>query len=123
MTESLFDNSFYLIRAMLDEFQQSNPRYPVDTKRDFPALRSIATFLASQAKTGGQPDENSLLMAMWKKICQYIVTDPFYSQKSLSTISNHIQELVIKTAHGDNNARSKKNTTEALASKLNERFR
>lgn len=95
-------NERYLIIEMHNVVKTANPEYPADADLDYKPLGKIADFIYKQMKlTYGAENNASVIVPVWEQLYDVIVKDPFYGQKSLSTISNHIQELFQKTAYGD----------------------
>jgi len=91
-----------LVPQMLTRFKTAIPTYPDDRERDSKALLSIATFLCKRGNLRGAPEHNTEpILEAWEQIAAKISEDRFYCQKSLYTISNHIQEIVQKALHGD----------------------
>lgn len=116
----------FLVPQMQQVFKKHITTYLPDQNRDFEPLYSIATFLCQQAKARGMPEENiDQVLDVWEHVSASIAKDQFYSQKSLKTISTHIQELTQKALHGDKsvtkNSSSKLDPEKAKA-KLSERF-
>lgn len=92
----------FLIPEMAAIFKRANPSYPAEKYRDGPALLSIAKFLAERGNLRGAPEAHiEAVLAAWENLAAVIAADRFYGQKSLTTISNHIQEILQKTLHGD----------------------
>jgi uncharacterized protein YdaU (DUF1376 family) len=102
------ENEKLLIPKMFSIFKTHLPNYPGSKEKDFKHLLSIANFILEQSGNTGPPTKfvNEITEA-WEPICLVIKKDNFYSQKSLSTISNHIQEILQNSLHG-------KPTTEKL---------
>lgn len=109
-------NERLLIPQMAEIFRQAIPTYPSEKYRDGRALLSIAKFLCEQGNIRGAPEENSQpVLEAWEQVSLVIAGDNFYCQKSLSTISNHIQEIVQKALHGDKSKPVEKNGKRDLA--------
>jgi uncharacterized protein YdaU (DUF1376 family) len=84
-----------LIPEMYQIFKTHNPNYPGSTEKDYKPLYSLATYFCEQGGLSGSPDTHrSKIIEAWEPLCKIIKADKFYSQKSLSTISNHIQEIL-----------------------------
>lgn len=95
-------NEKLLVPRMSMIFKTAIPTYPDDRERDSKALLSIATFLCKRGNLRGAPEHNTEpILEAWEQIAANISEDRFYCQKSLYTISNHIQEIVQKALHGD----------------------
>lgn len=91
-----------LVPQMLQIFKSAIPNYPDDRERDSRALLSIAKFLCQRGNLRGAPEHHVVaIIEAWEQIGVVIAADPFYCQKSLSTISNHIQEIIQKALNGD----------------------
>lgn len=88
----LFEN--LLVPEMFKEFKKQLKNYPAFVENDFKPLFSIAKFLHTQLSLNGNPTLNqSKIIPEWQKICVVIAEDNFYRTKTLSTISNQIQEI------------------------------
>lgn len=109
----------FLVPEMFETFKKEIKTYPGSIKLDYKPLLSIANFLCDQASVEGGPENNvDKVLEAWKSVCLVIKDDNFYSQKSLSTISNHIQEILQQALHGKKSNHSKiavKPTTDDLA--------
>lgn len=92
----------FLVPQMVEIFSAAIPTYPAEKYRDGAALLSIAAFLCQRGNLRGAPEHNATaVLEAWEQLSLVIADDKFYCQKSLSTISNHIQEIVQKALHGD----------------------
>ena len=92
-------NDQYLVPAMLRVYKEKNPRYPASVTKDAKPLRLIAEFINEQNGFRGEPPANmEQILGQWGLLAETISADPFYSTKSLLTISNHIQEIFSITA-------------------------
>lgn len=102
---------------MLSIFKTAIPSYPENRERDAPALLSIAKFLCQRGNLRGAPEHNvEPVLEAWQGVAGVIAADTFYCQKSLSTISNCIQEIIQKALHGDKSKpteKQKSGTTKA----------
>lgn len=97
-----------LVPEMFEIFKLHNPNYPGSKEKDYRPLFSIAGYLCEQGKLPGSPDlHRQQIIEAWEPICKVIKEDKFYSQKSLSTISNHIQEILQISLHGKSNGKVK----------------
>ncbi len=84
----------FLVPEMFKKFKNQLKDYPAFAENDFKPLFSIAKFLHSQLGLNGNPTLNqSQIVSEWQKICVVISEDNFYRTKTLSTISNQIQEI------------------------------
>lgn len=96
------DEKYYL-PEMQKTFKKHVKSYSTDQDRDFMPLQSIFQFIKNQKnKDGSLLQTQPHILAVWDTISAWIATDPFYAQKSLKTISNHIQEIYNKTKNGTN---------------------
>ncbi len=83
-----------LIPEMLAVYKKSNSSYAADISRDYKPLLSISTFIHSQGKLNGNHIENKgIIIKKWEQLCSTIAEDGFYRMKTLSVISNQIQEI------------------------------
>ena len=90
-----------IVPEMLRIFKSHNPNYLSSESKDFRPLFSIASYLCEVGKLSGSPDlHRDQVLEAWEPICKVIKADKFYSQKSLITISNHIQEILQISLHG-----------------------
>lgn len=84
----------YLIPEMLSVFKKHLPKYPGMIDKDFKPLKSIGDFLIIQLNLNGDIVKNQkAILLEWGKLCEVIKEDKFYKIKTLSTISNQIQEI------------------------------
>lgn len=84
----------FLIPEMFKVFQTHLPKYPAFVQKDFQPLKTIADFIHSQSGLNGNIITNSkVILEEWQKLCEVIATEKFYKTKTLSTISNQIQEI------------------------------
>jgi uncharacterized protein YdaU (DUF1376 family) len=91
----------YLCPEMLKIFNSKVEKYISDPQRDFEPLISIATFFHGYLNLNTPITQlNAEILALWGSVSTYIAKDDFYAQKSLKTISNHIQEILNKTLNG-----------------------
>lgn len=112
-------NDRYVLHEMLKVVTTVNPDYPADGELDFMALRKIAQFIYKQMKSQDfLVSEPGLFMKVWEQLYVTAYKDPFYKDKSLNTISNHIQEFYQK-AKNEQNAGSK--LKQKLAARLNKK--
>lgn len=106
--EGIIVEKKFICPAMQRIFKANVPSYIVDDKRDFKPLLSIAQFIHKHEKLSGNVLEvNKCIFEIWEKISIWISEDAWYSQKSLSTISNHIQEIINKSKNGSSKSNSK----------------
>lgn len=107
----------YVVIEMLQVVKNINPEYPTDIEQDGRAAMKIAEFICRQLNANNGPDNNAYtVIPVWEQLYTVIHQDPFYGQKSLNTISNHIPEFWQKTAYGD------RKTTKLSADKLRKKI-
>lgn len=110
-----FEN-LLLVPEMLRVFKIKNTRYHEDRQRDSKPLLSIAKFLCEQGGLGGSPTlHTDKVLEAWELLSTVVSQDNFYKTKSLSTISNHIQEITQISLHGkkkNENTKSKSKTVD-----------
>lgn len=95
-----------IVPEMLRIFKQYNPKYLSSDSKDFKPLFSIANYLCEVGKLPGSPDlHRDKILEAWEPICKVIKSDKFYSQKTLSTISNQIQEILQISLNGKPNGK------------------
>lgn len=112
-----------IVPEMLRIFKEHNPKYPSSESRDFKPLFSIASYFCEIGKLTGSPDlHKEQILQAWEPVCKVIKADKFYSQKSLSTISNQIQEIIQISLNGKSSNKPAKPSRETLNAKFNERF-
>lgn len=112
----MIDN--FVLSDMLKAVTQINPDYPADRDCDYQPLRKIAQFVLGQLRLN-DPQPGQFIEA-WKLLYTTAHNDPFYSDKSLATISNHIQEFYQKAKHGNKQISGSK-LKQKLASRLNQK--
>ena len=84
----------FLIPEMFAVFQKKMPDYPGSVDMDFKPLNKIAIFISDQSKLNGNHVENKgIIIKKWEQLSSTIADDGFYKMKSLSVISNQIQEI------------------------------
>jgi len=90
-----------LCPEMLRTFKKNIPLYGEDLNRDYQPLLSIGSYLFEYFKMQGEFLSNQQkIIDEWDKVSKWISKDSFYCQKSLASISNHIQEIVNKSQNG-----------------------
>jgi hypothetical protein len=100
-----------LCPKMLKILKKQIPDYVEDISRDYQPLYSIGQFIFNHSKIEGSIlDNTEKVCSEWNSICIWLKDDSFYSQKSLKTISTHIQEIVNKSKNGS--SKSEKPLTE-----------
>jgi hypothetical protein len=111
-------NDRYLIPQMLRVVNNINPDYPGDIDIDGKPLLKIAGFIYKQMQLTGGPENHAYeIMPVWEQLYTAAYEDPFYKDKSLATISNHIQEFFQKVKHGNKQISGSK-LKDKLASRL-----
>lgn len=94
-------NENLLVPEMFNAFKKSLPQYPSFVDKDFKPLFNIAKFIHEQSGLNGDFIKNqSVIVQEWVKMCDTISNDNFYKTKTLSTISNSIQEIYQITKNG-----------------------
>lgn len=115
-------NDRYLIPEMLKRVLIVNPDYPADIEMDGKSLLKGATFIYKQMNLHHGPENNAYaILPVWEQLYTVAFNDPFYKDKSLSTIVNHIQEFYQKAKNGKNGQISGSKLKDKLASRLNKR--
>lgn len=96
------ENQKLLVPEMLTTFKKSNPNYPEDKNKDFPALLKIAYFIAD--KSGIEKDivMKDKIIPLWSEICNYVQKDSFFSGYNIQQIEKYIQSIVLKIQNGNN---------------------
>jgi hypothetical protein len=122
-----FGKSENLLPKMFLVFKRAKPSYPDDQLKDFPALKNISAFICKQSGISYQPkdfDVGEKVMEAWEVIVNHLQQDGFYGNKSLTTISNHIQSIVqeIKNGKSGNHKTSGKPANKATSAGLNAVF-
>ena len=114
-----------IIPEMAAMFKRYLPQYPSSPSKDYKPLYAIATYFLEIGKKSGTPDQHKDdVLEAWEPICQSIANDNFYKQKSLSTISNHIQEITQNALYGKSVTKGKQSgaTMEGLQRELEKRL-
>lgn len=97
----------FILPEMLKVFMLAHPTYPESKEHDYPALLKIGEFIKKQNK--GHPLNSSKLLSIWDKMAKQI-SSGWYSQKSLKSISTHIQAIYQETFNPSTNGKSSSNT-------------
>lgn len=93
---------YYLVQEMYKVVIRINADYPGDIELDGRALRKIGDFIYKQmGLTHGAENHTISIVPVWEQLYTIAHNDPFYADKSLATISNHIQEFFQKAKHGN----------------------
>ena len=104
---------------MLQVVNRINPDYPSDIDIDGKPLLRIATFIYNQMKLHYGPENHpNEILPIWEQLYTVVYSDPFYKDKSIATIANHIQEFWQKAKHG-----TKQLSGSKLKDKLASRFK
>jgi len=94
-------NEKLLIPEMFSIFKTHITGYPGFIEKDFTPLQTIAKFLHQQSGLNGDIVKNQkTIVKEWAKLCEAIRDDNFYKIKSLSVISNQIQEIFQLSKNG-----------------------
>lgn len=98
-----------LIPQMFEVFKKYLPNYLGSTTKDYKPLYSIASYFCEIGKLDGSPDmHRDKILEVWSSVCQSIAKNEFYKQKSLLTISNHIQEIIQNVLYGKSTSKNGK---------------
>lgn len=87
-----------LVPQMLKTFKKSNPDYPTDKQKDFPALLSISKFICEKADVKFNPkkvDCIKIVLQYWTHLCDHIPKDNFFKKYSISQVDKHIQSIIL----------------------------
>lgn len=115
-------NDRYLIPQMLKVVITINPGYPGDIEIDGRPLMKIAEFIYKQMNLDRGAENNAYeIMPVWEQLYTVAYNDPFYSDKALSTIANHIQEFFQKVRNGPAGTISNTKLKGKLAARLSKR--
>lgn len=91
----------YLLQQMLQVVKNVNTSYPADMELDGRPLLKIAEFIYKQMQLSqGAENHAYAIMPVWEQLYTIAYNDPFYSDKSIATISNHIQQFFQKATNG-----------------------
>lgn len=116
-------NDRYLVPQMLRVVANINPDYPGDIDIDGRPLLKIADFIYKQMKLTHGPENHAYeIMPVWEQLYTIAYNDQFYRDKSLNTISNHIQEFFQKAKNGTGNS-EKQLSASSLKNKLAARLK
>lgn len=88
-----------LVPQMLQLWIASFPTYTQDRELDYPALRNIAGFIfknSGNANGFGKPDLEIKALNTFQLIADQVGKEPFWTNKSLSSIAKNIQEFYNK---------------------------
>lgn len=110
----------FLLTQMQAVVERVNPDYPFDRDYDMQPLRRCAEFILKQAIKSGNVGMDGFI-PVWELIYTTACSDPFYKDKSLGTVANHIQEFFQKAKHGQPGQLSNTKLQNKLAARLNKR--
>lgn len=111
----------YLIPEMLKCVKAINANYPSDLELDGRPLLKIAEFIYKQMDLKRGAENNAYaIIPVWEQLYTVAHNDPFYGDKSLATISNHIQEFFQKAKNGNGQLSGSK-LKDKLAARLGKR--
>lgn len=110
----------FLLTQMLDVVLRINPDYPADLEYDAQPLRKCAEFILKQARKAGNIQTDGFI-PVWELIYSTAYNDPFYRDKSLGTIANHIQEFFQKARNGKPGQISNSKLQDKLNTRLGKR--
>lgn len=95
MNQQMYDR--FLVVEMGRIAKRINPDYPLDPEFDYKHLFKIAEFIYKQMQLSRGPENNAYeILPVWEQLYTVVRNDPFYKDKALSTIANHIQEFFQK---------------------------
>jgi hypothetical protein len=115
-------NDRYLVPEMLKRVKNVNPDYPADIEMDGKPLLKCADFIYKQMQLHYGPENNAhAILPVWEHLYATAYADPFYKDKSLATICNHIQEFYQKAKNGKDGQISGSKLKDKLATRLNKR--
>lgn len=112
-----------IIPQMKRAWLSKNPNYPIDDKKDVPALLSIAKFVSEKLEIRFNPSDavcTDQVLSSWDHLCDHIPKDKFYKNFSLSQIDKNIQSIVLSIQNGSGNSTQQKSNTKVTSSELNE---
>lgn len=93
-------NEKLLVPSMLKIFVENNSSYPISIEEDYAALGRIVKFIKQQEGIKEDPATDikagELVKTMWVHLSSCLSKIPFYSTKSLKTISNNLQSITIE---------------------------
>lgn len=104
----------FLVGEMHKVWVKSFPTYTANQELDYPALKNISDFIFQTAnvKNGyGNAEEEIKILNTLQLIADEISKDTFWVNKSLNSISKHIQEFYNKIKNPTSNGNSTKSGT------------
>lgn len=72
-------------------WRETRPDYLIVPKNDYPAARKIFLLLAGKEPTSASAQE---MDTIWRRFLAAVGSHPFYKDKSLKTVYNHIQDII-----------------------------
>jgi len=115
-------NDRYLLQQMLQRVKAINPDYPADMQIDGRHLLKAAEFVYKQMSLDRGVENNAYeIIPVWDQLYTAAYNDPFYKDKSLATICNHIQEFYQKVKNGNGKQISGTKLKQKLAARLKNR--
>lgn len=104
----------YIVPKMCKIWYDTFPAYSSDKKNDFAAMGSILWFIAKQhhLKQVNDSETQEKILATLQQIANEVAKDTFWVNKSLKSISSHIQEFYNKIknpTNGQSNSTAKSN--------------
>lgn len=121
-----------LLGQMSDLWVVTFPAYTKDPERDLPALKCIADFIFGQGKVQNgytDPEQHIKCLNTFQLIADQVNREDFWANKSLKSISTHIQEFYnkiknpISNGSGKSNGRTGKLDSNIIKEKLSDRIR
>lgn len=85
-----------IAKKIRERWYFKNPDYTVDVDKDREASEIIVGFLKQQIILSGKEFNEAITLSSAEVIFNFVKDDPFWSKKSLKSISNNLQELVNK---------------------------
>jgi uncharacterized protein YdaU (DUF1376 family) len=93
-------NERLLVPSMLKIYVEKNSSYPISIEEDYAALGRIVKYIREQEKIKEDPATDiragELVKTIWVHLSTCLSQIPFYSSKSLKTISNNLQSITIE---------------------------
>ena len=106
-----------LIPEMLREWKKTFKNYPEKKESDYPALLSIAQFIADKQNI----DCDIGVIPVFRQFIICVAANDFYKDKSLQTIGRKIQDIVIKSINGTTKT-GNKSDSHNLRQQVNQAF-
>jgi len=119
----------YIIPQMCELWYVSFSTYTKDKENDFQAMGKILHFMANQAKINDveNSENQTKILNTLQLIADQVNREPFWINKPIKSIANHIQEFYNKLKNpiiinGHKNGTEKSTLRERVQAKFNERF-